>query len=287
MNSGKTRHPATNSFPFNPTTIIACALFAALPICHLNAQENIWSGLARSQFDSAALTLRIPCAAVEDEMGNSLPGFAPAFALNLLLVGDDEDNQLFRLVEPLQEFSEIPDSCLDTLEVSSDGSTVTYSTNSTEVDVDAAVFANRYYTLELQTNLGGQGPIDFSVLSAESRIYRAPRFIGETFLSFVPVAPFVTDFIYDEVLINSAVQQVHAGLLVYEPSTIDVSCFYFDPLGLLELVDVVSGNSRYRLNSSVTSADNNTSFTLRCTVFNRDLNRHVEEFDILSWFIQI
>lgn len=194
---------------------------------------------------------------------------------------------MFRLVEPLQEFAEIPESCLDTLVVSSDGTTATYSTNSTEVDVDAAVFANRYYTIELQTNLGGQGPIDFSVLNAEPRIYRAPQFVGETFLIFVPAPPFVADFIYDEALINSTVQEFYADLAVFEPSTIDVSCFYFDPLGLLELVDVVNGNSRYRLKSSVTAANNNTSFTLRCSVFNRDLNRDVIDIDILSWFIQI
>lgn len=287
MKTGKIRHSSTGGFAFNPTTIMGCVLFTALPYSQLNAQENVWSGLARSQFDSAALTLRIPCVVLEDEMGNSLPGFSPAFALNLLFVGDDEANQIFRLQEPLQEFTEIPNSCLDTLTVSNDGSTATYSTNSIEVDVDAAVFSNRYYTLELQANLGGQGPIDFSILSAESRIYKAPRFSGETFLIFVPAAPFLADFIYDEVLINSSVQQVYADLSVFEPSFIDVSCFYFDPLGLLELVDVVNGNSRYRLNPSVTSANNNTSFTMRCSVVNRDLNHHADDVDILTWFIQI
>lgn len=287
MDTGKTRHSLTGGSAFNSTTIIGCLLFVALSYSQLNAQENVWSGLARSQFDSAALTLRIPCVVLEDQMGNSLPGFSPAFALNLLLVSEDEGNQFFRLIEPLQEFAVIPDSCLDTLKVSNDGASATYSTNSVEVDVDAAVFANRYYTLELQSNLGGQGPIDFSVLSAESRIYKAPQFFGETFLIFVPAAPFAADFIYDEALINTAVQQVYADLSVFEPSTIDVSCFYFDPLGLLELVDVVNGNSRYQLNSSVTSADNNTSFTLRCGVLNRDLNRYAEDVDILSWFIQI
>lgn len=287
MNIGKTRHSPTGGSAYSPAAVIGCALLAALPYSQLNAQENVWSGLARSQFDSAALTLRIPCVVVEDEIGNSLPGIAPAFALNLLLVSDDEGNQLLRLVEPLQEFAEIPDSCLDTLEVSSDGSTATYSTNSTEVDVDAAVFANRYYTIELQANLGGQGPIDFSVLSAEPRIYRAPRFVGETFSTFAPRAPFVTDYIYDESLINISVQEIYAGLVVYEVSTIDVSCFYSDPLGLLELVDVVNGNSRYRLKSSISSADNGLSFTLDCSVSNRDLNRHVEDVEMLSWFIVI
>jgi len=287
MNNRNTRFSATKSFDSTRRTAIVCALFATLPCFQLNAEENVWSGLARSQFDSAALTLRIPCVVLEDEIGNSLPGFSPAFALNLLLISDDEDNQLLRLVEPLQEFAEVPASCLDTLKVSSDGTTATYSTNSTELDIDATVYANRYYTIELQANLEGQGPIDFSVLSAESRIYRAPMFRGDTLLIIIPAPPFVADFIYDDALIVSSVQKVYTDLAVYEPSTIDVSCSYFDPLGLLELVDVVNGNSRYRLKSTVTAANNNTSFSVRCSVFNRDLNRDVIDIDILSWFIQI
>lgn len=92
MNNGNTRYSATKGSALTRNTIIACALFAALPLSQLNAQENVWGGLARSQFDSAALTLRIPCVVLEDEIGNSLPGFSPAFALNLQLVSDDEDN---------------------------------------------------------------------------------------------------------------------------------------------------------------------------------------------------
>jgi hypothetical protein len=268
-------------------TAIACALVSIFPCSQLTAQENVWSGLARSQFDSNALTLRIPCVVLEDETGNSLPGFSPAFAMNLLLMSDDEDNQFLRFVEPFKEFLEVPASCLDTLKVSSDGTTATYSTNSTELDIDAAVYANRYYTIELQTNLEGQGPIDFSVVSAESRIYQAPRFRGESLLISTPATPFVANFIYDKSLIDSSRKQIYADLAVYEPSTILVNCSYLDPLGLLDLVDGVNGNSRYRLKSTLTAANNNTSFSLRCNVFNRDLNRHVIDIDIFTWIIQI
>jgi|GEM_PF-617651 hypothetical protein len=287
MNNRSTRFSATKGSELTRKTAIACALFATLPYSQLNAQENAWSGLARSQFDSNALTLRIPCVVLEDEIGNSLPGFSPAFAMNLLLMSDDEDNQFLRFVEPFKEFLEVPTSCLDTLKVSSDGTTATYSTNSAELDIHAAVYANRYYTIELQTNLEGQGPIDFSVVSAESRIYQAPRFRGESLLISTPAPPFVANFIYDKSLIDSSRKQIYADLAVYEPSTILVNCSYLDPLGLLELVDGVNGNSRYRLKSTLTAANNNTRFSLRCNVFNGDLNRHVIDIDIMTWIIQI
>ncbi|MBS25208.1 MAG: hypothetical protein CMQ28_06165 [Gammaproteobacteria bacterium] len=71
----------------------------------VSAQSDVWSGLARSQFDSDALTLRIPCAVVKDQNGNALSGLAPAYALNFLLSNTEPGNERFQLVEPIAEFT--------------------------------------------------------------------------------------------------------------------------------------------------------------------------------------
>jgi hypothetical protein len=72
-----------------------------------------------------AATLPIPCAVLEDGTGMAIPGFAPAFALNLKLIGNE-----LRLVQPIRQFEKVPESCLDTLIV--DGKIAIYSTKSAE-----------------------------------------------------------------------------------------------------------------------------------------------------------
>ncbi|MDP6653553.1 MAG: hypothetical protein QGF90_15840 [Gammaproteobacteria bacterium] len=265
---------------FIPTSLVA-ALFTPL----VNAQEDVWNGLARSQFDSSASTLRAPCALVEDENGNSVPGLAPAYALNLLLVSLEEGNERFQLAEPIQAFSETPESCLDTLAVSNGGSTATYNTTSTEIDIDAAVFADRFYTLELQANLSAEGPIEFSVVNASSRDYRRPIYTAELLIAFPPNPPFTTDYIYDDVFVENGLQLMNENLLVFEPGRIRFDCFYDDPSELLDLVDVVASNTRYRLDPSLTAAHNGQSFTLSCRVFNLDLNRLEQTIPVLEWSI--
>ena len=265
--------------------LVYITLCVLLPTPMANAQPDVWSGLARTQFDSAASTLRIPCAVLEDENRNSIPGFAPAYALNLLLLSAEPDNEVFRLVNPIQTFEEIPESCLDTVTVSSSGSIATYTTSSTEIDVDAAANAETFYTLELQANLSAPGPLEFSVLSADSRNYRRPFYDAEIPQGFPPNQPFTLDFIYDDAILEGSLNAMNQNLQVFEPGRIAIECFYFDPNELLELVEVVGANERYRLKASVNVLDNGIRFSVHCTVFNRDLNRLDLTVPVLDWVI--
>ncbi len=265
--------------------------FVYVPFCMLlltpiaSAQLDVWSGLARAQFDSPASTLRIPCAVLEDENRNSVPGFAPAYALNLLLLSAEPDSERFRLVDPIKTFEQIPESCLDTVTVPSSGSIATYTTSSAEIDVDAAANADTFYTLELQADLSAPGTLEFSVLSADSRSYRRPFYDAEIPQGFPPNQPFNLDFIYDDAFIEGSLYEMNQNLLVFEPSRIVIDCFYFDPDGLLEVMEVIGTNVRYRLKASVNVIDNGKRFSVHCTVFNRDLNRLDLTVPVLDWVI--
>ncbi|NKB33092.1 MAG: hypothetical protein GKR91_08345 [Pseudomonadales bacterium] len=263
------------------STSLTTALFSSLAI----AQSDVWSGLARSQFDSTALTLRIPCAVVEDESSNEVAGLAPAYALNLLLSSTDPGNERFQLVEPIAEFAEIPESCLDTLTVSNDGSTATYTTSSTEIDVDAAAFADRFYTLELQANLLAEGPVEFSIISAESRDYRKPIYTGDFLDGFIGVGS--TDFIYDDDFLDFVNTSWEQGLVVFESGRVENNCFYDDPNNLLEVIEVVGTNVRYRLKSTVSAADNGKNLFATCTAFNRDINRLERTLQLVTWTVSL
>lgn len=250
-----------------------------------SAQDDVWSDLARTRFDSAAMTLRVPCAVVVDEKGSSVPGLAPAYAFNLFLLSAEPGTEVFRLVDPIQAFEEIPDSCLDTLRIPTAGSTVIYTSSSTEVDADAAVFADKFYTLELQADLSAGGPVDFSVLSATSRNYTRPFYATDTTEAFPPLQPFNLAFIYDDTFIDFGLNSLNENLLVFEPGRLDFQCFYSDPDNLLEFVDVIGTNTRYRLSSSLSSADNGKTFTVDCSIFNRELNRLEDTIPVFRWFI--
>ncbi len=251
------------------------------------AQSDVWSGLARSQFDSDALTLRIPCAVLQDEDGNPLQGLAPAYALNLLLSNTNPGSESFRLVEPIEAFNEVPESCLDTLTVSNNQSTATYTTSSTEIDVDATANADRFYTLELEANLLTDGPVEFSVVSASSREYRKPIFTGETFVGFIGPSPFTRDFIFDDEFLGGVMVTWLEKLVVFEPGRIDNNCFYDDPNNLLEVFETVGSNVRYRLKSSVTSDQNGLNIYASCTAFNLDINRLERSLDFFTWTINL
>lgn len=262
---------------------IAVTLFSSV----VSAQNDVWSGLARSQFDSTVGTLRVPCAVVEDENGASVAGLSPAYALNLFLVSVEAGNERFRLVDPVAAFNHIPDSCLDTLTVADGGATATYTTSSAEVDIDAAAFADRFYTLQLQADLLTDGPVEFSVVNAQSRLYRKPQFLGETFLATIGPPPFNSDFIYDDAFLGAARIAMDQDLEVYEPGRVRVDCFFEDTNNLLEVFEVVGSNVRYKLRSTVTSADNNKEIVTKCTAFNLDINRLDTVVQIYTWFISL
>lgn len=268
-------------------TALSIGLCSFLYSSIATAHASVWSELARSQFDTPALTLRIPCAILKDTSGNTISGFAPAYALNLLLASDAPGQERFRLVDPIAEFEEVPESCLDTLTISNDLSTATYATSSLEVDSDAAVSKDKFYTLELQANLLTEEPIEFSVLNINSRDYRKPIFTGETFLAIIGPAPFTTQFIFDDDFLGQALNVLNAGLMVFEAGRVENTCAFDDPNDLLEVLEVVGTNVRYRLKPTVTNADNGKEIYVKCSAFNRDINRLERVVQIYTWTIAI
>lgn len=259
-------------------SIVLAAIFSASAV-------NAWGDLARAQFDSTTATLRIPCAVIEDESGNTVPGLAPAYAINLLLSSTEPGSERFRLVDPIAAFAEIPESCLDTITVLDDATTATFTTSSTEIDTDAAAFADRFYTLELHADLLADGPVEFSVVSAESRLYRKPTFYGETFIGFIGPPPFDAKFIYDDAFLGAAWDAMQEGLIVFEPGRVVIDCFYEDPNNLLEVYELIGTNVRSMLKSTVTSADNGKQIFTTCTAFNRDINRLERSIQLYTWTV--
>lgn len=241
-------------------------------------QSDIWDGLARTTFDIAASTLRIPCAVLEDGTGMAIPGFAPAFALNLELVGD-----ALRLVEPIQTFAEIPESCLDTLVV--DGNIAIYSTESAESDSVAAENTNRFYTIELEANIPPDGPIDFTVLKAEDRLYIRHTFEGGYFEILAGIGTFPREFVYDDALLDEALRLFRDGSAA--SLGVETECDYYDPLVLLEVVGSVGNNTQYRINSSLTAADNDKKFFINCTSFNPNINLLELTIPSFEWTIAL
>jgi len=245
-----------------------------------SAQTSVWDGLPRTTFDIASATLRIPCVVLEDGTGAAIPGFAPAFALNLMLAGDS-----LRLVEPLQAFAEIPESCLDTLRV--DGNVATYSTESAVSDSNLAGNANRFYTLELRATIPSEGLIDFAVLTAEERLYIPPFYEGNNFFTRAGVGDYPREFVYDDTLLDEARRLMLLGLTVYEAGNLEVQCGFSDPLALLEEIGSVDGNTQYRIKPTLSSADNDKVFSIECSAFNRDINRLELTVPIIDWFITL
>ena len=265
--------------------LFSIVLAATFSTSAVNAQNNVWGDLARAQFDTTTATLRIPCAVLKDESGNAMPGLAPAYALNLLLSSSEPGSERFRLVDPIAAFAEIPESCLDTITVLNDATTATFITNSTEIDTDAAVFTDRFYTLELQADLLADGPVEFSVVSAESRLYRKPTFYGETFIGFIGPSPFNARFVYDDAFLGAAWDAMQDGLVVFEPGRVVIDCFYEDPNNLLEVFEQLGTNSRSILKPTVTAADNGKQVFTTCTAFNRDINRLERTIQIYTWTV--
>ncbi len=262
------------------TTELLAALLLTLTTPSAFAQSDVWDGLARTTFDIAAATLRIPCVALEDGTGTAIPGFAPAYALNLQLVGD-----ALRLVEPIQTFDEVPGTCLDTLAV--DGNVATYSTESAESDSNLAENTNRFYTLELQATIPADGPIDFTVLTAEDRLYIRPFFEGDTFAVSAGIGFYPRDFVYDDSLVLEAQRLMLLGLTVAQPGNLQVQCSFSDPLALLEVVSSVGEDTQYRIKQSLSAADNGKIFSINCTAFDHDINRLELTTPIIEWVITL
>jgi hypothetical protein len=262
------------------TTGLLTAVLVTFSAPSAFAQSDIWDGLARTTFDIAASTLRIPCAVLEDGTGMDISGFAPAFALNLELVGD-----ALRLVEPIQTIAEIPESCLDTLVV--DGNIATYSTESAESDSDTAQNTNRFYTIELQATIPPDGPIDFAVLTAEDRLYIRPTFEGGSFELRAGIAPYPREFVYDDALVDAALSLLLLGITVFEAGNLETLCDFDDPQGLLEVVGSVGDNTQYRIKPSLSAADNGKKFSIICTAFNRDINRLELTIPSVEWLITL
>ncbi|MBL4729342.1 MAG: hypothetical protein JKY40_08540 [Gammaproteobacteria bacterium] len=262
------------------TTGLLAALLMSVSPPSAFAQSDIWDGLARTTFDIAANTLRIPCAVLKDGTGMAIPGFAPAFALNLQLVGD-----VLRLVEPTQAFAEIPESCLDTLVI--DGNIAIYSTDSAELDSKAAQNTNRFYTIELQATIPPDGPINFAVLTAEDRLYIRPTFEGGNFELRAGIAPYPREFVYDDALVDEAHRLLLLGLTVFEAGNLEIQCGFDDPLALLEVVGSVGDNTQFRIKPSLTAADNNKIFSIICTAFNHDINRLELTIPSVEWTIAL
>lgn len=256
------------------------AFLAAFSAPSVLAQATVWDGLARTTFDTSAATLRIPCVALEDGTGAAIAGFAPAFAMNLQLVGD-----ALRLVDPLQTFDEIPEICLDTLVI--DGNIATYSTESAELDSSQVENTNRFYTLELQAAIPADGPIDFTVQTAEDRLYIRPFFDGETFIASAGLGFYTRDFVYDDSLINEARRLMLLDIIVGQAGNLQIECDYLDPQAVLEVIGNVGGVTQYRMKSSLTAADNGKLFSINCAAFDYDINRLELTIPIIEWVINL
>lgn len=204
------------------------------------AQFDNWDGLDRTSFNIPTFTLRVPCATLVDGTRSPIPGFAPAFALNLQLIGD-----ILRLVEPIQALAEVPETCLDTLRV--DGNVATYSTESAELDSNIVENSNRFYTIELQATIPTVVPIDFAVLNVQDRLYIRPAYEGEIFSIRAGIAPYLSDFVYENNSMDEALRNMLLGITVYQAGNLEIQCDYHDPLELLETIGSADGNTQYRI----------------------------------------
>lgn len=239
-----------------------------------------WAGLRRSTYDTDDATLRIPCIRVTDSNGNQAAGLAPAYSINLVSAGAS-----FNLGQNLRALEEIPSSCLDTLTLSSDGTTASYKTSSAQIDSDAALFRDNYFTIELSANLASN-PASFSVVTATSRTYARAGYQSDALLILL------TDKqqIFDNTDLEEVGQEVVRRLVVSEPGVYDAVCRYKNlSSGVLELIDSVNGNSRYRINQNLTSANNGSAFfEAECDIYNRDLNLFETRLErIATWVLSI
>lgn len=260
--------------------IFLSAIAITMGSCAFGQSSDDWAGLRRTTYDTDDATLRIPCVRVTNANSNTVTGLAPAFSINLISSGNN-----FILGENLRELSTIPASCLDSLALSSDGNSATYTTSSAQLDSDAALFRDIYFTIELAANLSSN-PVSFNVVSASSRAYTRAGFQSAA------VQAAITDKqqIFDDTDLESLSGEIVRRLVVSEPGVYDAVCRYKDVLGgVIELIETVNGNKRYRINQNLTSANNgSTFFNAECDVYNRDLNLFETRLErIAIWFLAL
>jgi hypothetical protein len=245
---------------------------------NLNAQtSDDWTNLRRSIWDTDDATLRVPCLRLVDASGAQVAGLAPAFSINLVATADT-----LTLGSNLRALSDVPASCLDLLTLSSDGSTAIYQTSSVQFDSDAALFKDIYFTLELQASLA-VSPVSFNVISATSRNYVRAGYQSDAVLDLI------TDKqrVFDDADLKILGQEIVTRLVVSEPGVYGAVCRYKDTLGgVIELIETVAGNARYRLNQSFTNANNGAIFfNGECDVYNRDLNLFETRLERIGAFV--
>lgn len=255
--------------------ITVLALFAS---SNLSAQaSDDWTGLRRSIWDTDDATLRVPCLRLVDSSGAQVAGLAPAFSINLVATANT-----LTLGSNLRALATVPASCLDLLTLSSDGSSAVYKTSSVQFDSDATLFRDTYFTLELQASLT-TNPINFSVVSASSRNYVRAGYQSDAVLNLI------TDKqrIFDDVDLEILGQEIVRRLVVSEPGLYGAVCRYKDTLGgVIELIETVDGNARYRIKQSFTNADNGAIFfNGECDVYNRDLNLFETRLERIGSFV--
>lgn len=236
-----------------------------------------WTNLRRSTWDTDDATLRIPCLRLVGASGAQVPGLAPAFSINLVATANT-----LTLGGNLRALPAVPASCLDLLTLSSDGGSAVYKSSSVQFDSDAALFRDTYFTLELQANLAAN-PISFSVNSASSRNYVRAGYQSDAVFNSI------TDKqrIFDDADLEILGQEIVRRLVVSEPGNYGAVCRYKDTLGgVIELIETVAGNARYRLNQSFTNANNGTTFfNGECDVYNRDLNLFETRLERIGAFV--
>lgn len=264
----------------NPIKIggLLVAVLALFASSYLSAQaSDDWTNLRRSIWDTDDATLRVPCLRLVDTSGAQIPGLAPAFSINLVATADT-----LTLGSNMRALSDVPASCLDLLTLSSDGSSAVYKSSSVQLDSDAAVFRDNYFTLELQASLA-TNPISFNVVSASSRNYVRAGYQSDAVLNLI------TDKqrIFDDADLEILGQEIVGRLVVSEPGVYGAVCRYKDTLGgVIDLIETVDGNARYRLNQSFTNANNGTTFfNGECDVYNRDLNLFETRLEKIGSFV--
>jgi hypothetical protein len=259
-------------------SVLSAAVLGLFASFSVSAQTNDdWANLRRSTWDTDDATLRIPCLRLVDASGAQVPGLAPAFSINLVATADT-----LTLGSNMLALSDVPASCLDLLTLSSDGSSAVYTSSSVQFDSDAALFRDIYFTLELQANLAAN-PISFNVTSASSRNYVRAGYQSDVVLNSI----IDKQKIFDDADLEILGKEIVSRLVVSEPGVYGAVCRYKDTLGgVLELIETVDGNARYRLNQSFTNANNGAIFfNGECDVYNRDLNLFETRLERIGTFV--
>ncbi|MFK7865496.1 MAG: hypothetical protein AB8B95_14870 [Pseudohongiellaceae bacterium] len=259
---------------------LLCCLGVFLSFTASAQSSDDWTGLRRSIYDTDDATLRVPCVRVANSSGGQVAGLAPAYSINLKSAGSS-----FTLGENLRALTEMPTSCLDSLILSNDGTSATYTTSSAQLDSDAAIFRDTYFTIAMTANLQ-VSPALFSVNSAVSRNYARAGYQSDALLNFVSNK----QQIFDDSDLTTTSREIVRRLVVSEPGVYDAVCRFDQlPSSAVEELETVNGNRRFRMNQNLTNASNGSVlFHVFCDVYNRDLNLFETRLErIATWIIAL